>query len=248
MSPVAMRRRDDPRARSDQIAAHLRALIMSGDLPAGTQLPSTLQLVEEHRVANTTVQRALTQLKAEGFIVSQVGKGVFVRDKQPFVVRVDTYTAPAPGGFSYRILRVNETAQVPTDVADGLGMAKGSTAVLRHRLNLHDGEPVALSWSYYPATIAAGSPLASRAKISGGAPQALNDLGYPQRRFVDRVSARPPTTEELLGLELPDGVAVIRRLRIIYSDHDVPVEASVLINGAHLYELEYRETVSPHTD
>lgn len=214
---------------------------MSGDLAPGTQLPSTLQLVEEHHVANTTVQRALTQLKAEGFVISQVGRGVFVRDKQPFVVRVGAYTAPTPGGFSFKILGVDEGAPVPADVANGLGIATGNTAVLRHRLNLHDGEPVALSWSYYPAAIAVGSPLASRAKISGGAPRVLEDLGYPQRRFVDRVSARPPTTEELLGLELPDGVSVIRRLRVIYSDRDVPVEASVLINGAHLYELEYHE-------
>jgi GntR family transcriptional regulator len=33
---------------------------------------------------------------------------------------------------------------------------------------------------------------------------------------------------------------VIRQLRVIYSDGDRPVEASVLVKGAHLYELLYR--------
>ena len=240
---VVMRRRKDPRGRADQIAADLRARIMAGELTPGTRLPSTLRLTEEHHVANTTVQRALARLKAEGFIDSEIGKGVFVRNRQPFVVHVATYTAPVPGGFSFTMLEVNEAAPVPADIAAELGTARDGTAVLRHRLNLYDGEPVALSWSYYPTDIAAGSPLGTRAKIPGGAPRALADLGYPQRRFVDRVSARPPTTEELLGLELPDGVPVLRRLRIIYSDTDRPVEVSILINGAHLYELEYRETL-----
>jgi len=37
---------------------------------------------------------------------------------------------------------------------------------------------------------------------------------------------------------------VIRQLRVVYSDDERPVEASVLIKGAHLYELLYRQTVA----
>ncbi|EHK88712.1 GntR family transcriptional regulator [Saccharomonospora azurea SZMC 14600] len=38
---------------------------------------------------------------------------------------------------------------------------------------------------------------------------------------------------------------MIRQLRVIYSDNERPVEASVLIKGGHLYELLYRQTVEP---
>jgi GntR family transcriptional regulator len=223
-------------------------MIMSGDLAPGEQLPPVLQLVKDYHVANTTVQRALLQLKTEGFLESQRGRGVYVRDKQPFVVRVAAYTAPTAGAFSFKLLTINETSPVPADVAAGLMIAKDDTAVLRYRLNLYDGDPVALSWSYYPTRIAAGSALAGRAKIRGGAPRALTDLGYPQRRFIDRVSARPPTTEELLNLQLPAGMPVLRRLRVVYSDNDMPVEVSVLVNGAHLYELEYHEIILEPSD
>lgn len=96
--------------------------------------------------------------------------------------------------------------------------------------------------------IAAGSPLAGRAKILGGAPQVLAELGYPQLEFVDRLSARSPTTEELEGLDLPDDVPVIRQLRVIYSGNQNPVEVSIQIKGAHLYELEYREIITPSLD
>lgn len=80
----------------------------------------------------------------------------------------------------------------------------------------------------------------------GGAPQVLAELGYPQAYFVDRVSARPPTTEELETLDLPDDVPVIRQLRTVYTEAGRrPVEAGIQVKGAHLYELEYRETIEP---
>lgn len=234
-------RAHDHRSRHQQIAAELRDLIMRGDLSPGAQLPSTAQLVERYGAANATIQHALKALKDEGFLDSRVGKGVYVRDRQPFVVDAAAYLAP--GRFRYR-LRTVETVVPPTDIADGLGLAAGAMAVLRSRILLHDDEPVELSASYYPVEIAADSSLAKPAKIRGGAPAALADLGFPQRTFVDRISARQPTVEEVEALALPAGTPVIRQLRVVYSDDERPVEASVLIKGAHLYELLYRQTVA----
>ena len=134
-----------------------------------------------------------------------------------------------------------DTVTPPADIAQGLQLPPGADAISRSRILIHDEQPVELSASYYPADIAADSSLAKHAKIRGGAPQALSDLGFPQRSFVDRISARPPTVEEAETLDLPEGTPVIRQLRVIYSDNQRPVEASVLIKGAHLYELLYRQ-------
>jgi GntR family transcriptional regulator len=235
-------RRSDGRPRHQQIAADIRARIMSGELARGTQLPSTSNLVEQYAAANATIQRALAALKGEGFLDSHVGKGVYVRDRQPHVVEVAAYVAPSPRGYGYQLLDVGE-ARPPADVAQALALAAGDLAVLRHRLLLHDGVPVELSWSYYPVEVARGSDLARRSKIPGGAPKVLADLGYPQREFLDRLSARLPTTEELEILELPDDVPVIRQLRVISSTDAKPVEASILVKGAHLYELLYRQPI-----
>lgn len=220
---------------------------MRGDLSPGTQLPSTAQLVAQYGAANATIQHALKVLKDEGFLDSHVGKGVYVRDRKPFVVDAATYIAPAPGRFRYELLAV-AAAVPPTDVADGLRLAPGATAVVRNRILFHDDQPVELSASYYPADIAVGSSLGKPAKIRGGAPQVLTELGFPQRAFVDRISARPPTMTEAEALDLPDGTPVIRQLRVVYSDGERPVEASVLIKGAHLYELLYRQTVETESD
>lgn len=145
---------------------------------------------------------------------------------------------PLGRGYSYELLQVQEMSP-PGDVAAAFGFSGDDLVVMRHRLLLHDDAPVELSWSYYPMSIAAGSPLADRRRMRGGAPQALADLGFPQSRFVDRISVRQPTESEVQALDLPMDVPVFRQFRVIYSDGDRPVEVSVLIKGGHLYELSY---------
>ncbi|MEV0155342.1 GntR family transcriptional regulator [Micromonospora sp. NPDC050686] len=228
----------DVRPRHEQIAADLRARIMSGELPAGTQLPSIPTLVTRYAAATATVQRALAALKAEGAVRSEMGKGVYVRDREPIVMEATAYLAPRPGGISYRLLAVKEVVP-PAEVARLLALGDGGRAVLRQRLMLHDGEPAELSWSYYPASIARSTELADRRKISGGAGRALADLGFAQHAVVDRVSARMPTTEEVEALALPPYVPVLRQLRVIYAEAEQPVEVSVLVKGSHLHELRY---------
>ena len=236
-----MPRPSDTRPLHQQVAAALRALIMSGDLAAGDQLPSTSRLVAQYGAANPTIQKAASALKDEGFLRSRPGAGVYVRDRRPFVVSAANYLGPMPRGYSYQLLDVTE-ARPTADAAKMLGLGDGEVAVMRHRLLLHDGEPVELSWSYYPVALAAGTPLARRLRIRGGAPRVLADIGWPQERFIDRISARQPTTAELEALDLPADVPVIRQLRTIYSG-DRPVEASVLVKGAHLYELSYEQAI-----
>jgi GntR family transcriptional regulator len=183
-------------------------------------------------------------LKDEGFLDSRVGKGVYVRERHPFVIDATAYIAPALDRFRYQLLTV-DTSKPPADIVDGLRLTLGAMTVVRRRILFHRDQPVELSTSYYPVEIAGDSRLAKLARIRGGAPQALSDLGFPQRSFVDRISARPPTMEEVETLDLPDGTPVIRQLRVVYSDNERPVEASVLIKGAHLYELLYHQTVGP---
>jgi GntR family transcriptional regulator len=225
-----------------QVAADLRARIMAGELAPGAQLPSTPQLEALYKTSNPTVQSAVRLLKEEGFLSSHRGKGVYVRDKQPFTVDVSPYIQPSPGGYSYDLLEVAEVVPVG-DIAQGLGLSEGERAVLRKRILRLDGEPLELDWSYYPLHIVAGSPLTQRRKVQGGAPRVLAELGFPQREMVDTVSVRMPTTEEVEALDLPD-VPVMRQFRVIYSDDQRAVEVSELIKGAHLYQLRYRQEVS----
>ncbi|MGH3809216.1 MAG: GntR family transcriptional regulator [Pseudonocardiaceae bacterium] len=54
-APTVMASTRDGRPRHQQIAAELRAQIMSGELAPGAQLPSTQHLVRQYAAANATI-------------------------------------------------------------------------------------------------------------------------------------------------------------------------------------------------
>ncbi|MFF8318579.1 UTRA domain-containing protein [Streptomyces bobili] len=142
----------------------------------------------------------------------------------------------------------------PADVAGLLGITEGDPVVVRRQLVLLDNRPNELADTYYPTAIARGTGLARTAKIPGGAvtllamnrrrikggtPALLTELGHPPRRSVDRVSARIPTQEQYQALHLTSNMPVLRTLRVLHSDRDVPVEVTVMVKAGHLYELQY---------
>lgn len=61
-----------------QIVRQIRALILTGELPAGEGLPSIRALAREQRVSVITVHRAYEMLIQEGLIHARRGKGFFV--------------------------------------------------------------------------------------------------------------------------------------------------------------------------
>ncbi|WP_406467069.1 GntR family transcriptional regulator [Streptomyces sp. NBC_01594] len=63
-----------------QLADDLRKQMREGSLAVGSEIPSTSQLMSQYEVSNTVVKRALDLLKAEGLLIGQQGKGVFVRE------------------------------------------------------------------------------------------------------------------------------------------------------------------------
>jgi GntR family transcriptional regulator len=65
----------------EQIIAQIKALIISGQLEEGYQLPSMRLLAKELRISVITTKRAFEELEREGFIVAITGKGSFVAGK-----------------------------------------------------------------------------------------------------------------------------------------------------------------------
>ena len=61
-----------------QIHRQIRELILSGDLPTGTRLPSERELATMLRVNRTTVSTAYQELFADGLVEGQVGRGTVV--------------------------------------------------------------------------------------------------------------------------------------------------------------------------
>ncbi|WP_393058614.1 GntR family transcriptional regulator [Streptomyces sp. LN549] len=248
----------DRRSLHERIAADLRDQIMGGDLAPGASLPSTVQLKNRFNASNATVQKALQLLKEEQLVIGKAGASVTVREHRQRTVRPASYMAPAGSGEPYRWLtetakegsRAHSTlldvveCEPPADVAEALRLPKSGLALLRRQLLMVDDEPVELVTSYYPLEIARGTAIAEGRKIPGGTPTLLADLGYPPRLSVDRVSARVPTQDQYQALRLPGGLPVLRTLRVVYSEAERPIEATVMVKAGHLYELQYEFTAA----
>ncbi|MFJ7587152.1 GntR family transcriptional regulator [Streptomyces sp. NPDC097617] len=68
-----------PRAPYMRVLDALVADIESGALPPGSRLPSEAELCEAHGVARMTARRAVQVLRERGLVVTEWGKGSFVR-------------------------------------------------------------------------------------------------------------------------------------------------------------------------
>ncbi|WP_070887037.1 PLP-dependent aminotransferase family protein [Pseudomonas sp. D2-3] len=83
-----------------QLYGALRERILDGRLPGGTRLPASRQLAERLNISRNTVNRALDQLYAEGYVQGRVGDGTYVADiaavAQPAVVEAPGVVANAP--------------------------------------------------------------------------------------------------------------------------------------------------------
>jgi len=62
----------------EQICTQLKAQIVSGALTTGEALPSIRALAKDLKISVITTKRAYDELEAEGWIVTQAGKGSFV--------------------------------------------------------------------------------------------------------------------------------------------------------------------------
>ena len=90
----------DPRRPNVQIAASIRAAILNGELAPGAQLPSGEELAKLFGVSRMTITAAVRTLREEGFVRSQSGSGVYVRDRATLPIADDS-DQPLAGAASF---------------------------------------------------------------------------------------------------------------------------------------------------
>lgn len=140
---------------------------------------------------------------------------------------------------THQLREVNEI-QPPQEVSQALNLASEEAAVVRRRLILLDGRPTELADSYYPASIARGTPLAEMRKIPGGAVTMLAELGYEPREVEEGVRARPSTDQEQQLLDIQPGEWVLVLSRVLRTDNSTPIEVTVMTMIADDRELRYK--------
>jgi GntR family transcriptional regulator len=136
-------------------------------------------------------------------------------------------------------------ARIPAteEVAQRLGTDEAAIVVVRRRLFVVNGEPIARCDSYYPAEIADGTALAEPENIEGGAYGLIEDpegpIGRRLRRSIDDLECRMPTPGEVEELQLGPGVPVVRVLRTVFDSEKVAVEVQETIAAADKHRFRY---------
>ena len=95
------------------VADRLRERIAAGEFPPGSQLPTGRELADEYKVAPNTVLAAIRQLRDEGVVYSQQGRGSFVKEGAPEALR-----ASASPEFQMLAAKLDEVMTVVEDLTD----------------------------------------------------------------------------------------------------------------------------------
>lgn len=247
-----MTKTGDDRVTARSIADEIRAQIRDGDLAPGEALPTTRELSERFGVTSKTVSSGIDLLKLEGLVVGERGGRRRVRADRPITWNLtkfergkrrdstamdDWSTAIKEAGREPAQLVMVSVGPSTPDVAAWLRLSPGAEVVRRERTRTVDGRPFQLSTSYFPGTIAIGTPLMEERDVAlpGGI---LHAIGHPQRHVRDEIRVRMPTPEESTSLDLPPGTPVAEHVRIGFGD-DGPVRAMVTIAPGDRHVLVY---------
>jgi GntR family transcriptional regulator len=230
-----------------QIAEDLRRQIEDGELAAGAQLPTELELREKYNASRNTVRDAIKLLITRGLVETRPGQGTFVMQKiVPFI----TTLTGEPGGGSDGDIYQNEVKatlrtpdvsvprveiqQAGSSLAEELRSGEGSTVVSRHQERHIDGTPWALQTSFYPLSLVqrGATRLIEARDIQQGSVEYLwESIGIKQVGYRDIVKVRPPDATEARFFGLPDDgrVAVIETRRTAFDESGAPFRLTVSV-------------------
>lgn len=238
------------------IAADLRKDISTGQLKPGDKLPSLNRLSDRYEVSPATVQRAMDVLKRDRLIVSEPGRGSFVRT-EPLVrrdgsrrhLRVQRPSGTRPFDAEAQregqqgkqeILHI-QRVMPPADVAFRLRVDEAEEVLLCRYLLRADDAPVAIVNSYYRLELVRGTLLetAAHAGISIDV-YLMDELGLSLDHFTEELQACLAGDVERTLLALgPDEPVVIRILRTLYDADGASVQVSDQCLAGDKYVLLY---------
>lgn len=242
------------RSKFRQVADSIRDAIGREDYPRGSALPREDLLADELGVSRATVNDAIRVLVAEGLVRIHRGVGMFVTDLPPILRNAQARYAAAHreqgrGAFDVEVRSLGREPKIeqniervtpPAQVAEILGVsADGPSTVVRARRMSAGDTPVQLADSYIPVSIAEGTALEQADSGPGGIISRFADLGHAQVRISERISVRPPTSEEAKFLGMTEDQRVYEIMHTGWTAEGRAVEVCVHVMPTHLWTLEY---------
>lgn len=212
-----------------QLKQWLSTRIVSGELPPGMQLPGDYALSERLGVSRGVVRQALSELRHEGLIERERGRGTFVSRPKTAQGLIESMRGFAEDAalrgqrIDSTVLRLMESPSGDV-VAAKLELELGEPVVELERLRRLDGDPWVLTVTYLPAALV---PDLVRRDFGGGTSLYAvlrDDYGLVARSATRRVEATVTDAREahLLRTRVGEPLLVLRS--ISYTADGRPLE------------------------
>ncbi len=239
-----------------QIADELRDQIATGGLAEGERLPSENALAARYETTRTTVRKALALLRSEGHLVSEQGRGVFVRPRPEVHLVGDGISVRREAKDRHHELQRGsccsgarsssgdpERGSAPSRCGDGRSPEGerrnppcGPAPALRGRRASN-----ATGRRLLPGLACRGD----RAREGGPNPRWFarrargSRVGEAADSVHGGVELRMPTPVEAESLMVPSGVPVARVIRTAYDFNEEPVEVLVSVVPGDRHRFVY---------
>lgn len=227
-----------------QLATMLRQKIQNEGYQQGDPFTTERDLMERYGLSCTTVRRALQTLVQEGYLFRKPGKGTFVRRpkfEEPLGLLSSFFEEMHARGMtpSSKVL-VAEKCEADRDVAEKLQIQQGDWVYRIKKLQLANGEVIALFDSYWIQYI--GERLAKQELAETGIFLIVEEqLGVQLGEAEATVEARNASAEEARLLGIPRGAAILIMEHVIYSMDGRPIDFSRHVYRSDKYKYRIRQ-------
>ena len=222
-----------------QLLGILRGRIESGEIGVGDRLPSEADLVSDFGVSRTTARRALDELRREGLVRREPGRGTFLASPRlrsntaylhSFTEEIERW-GYTPGA---RLIS-REEGEANEEVASRLEIEEGDEVLVVRRLRLADERPIFVCDSYlpvgrFPALKDADYGTVSLSKLFE------EKTGRGLQNSRQWIGAATATSDVAALLEIPAGIPVLHVRRITFVAGGSPVE----LVEAHFHPERYQ--------
>lgn len=228
-----------------QLQKVIQEWLSSGKLTADEALPSERDLARQLGISRVTVRKAIAGLVEKGVLVQRWGSGTFIAPAtrvEQALSRLSSFTDDmltrglAPGA---RILERSAGPSSPTE-SMALGLSPGDAVTRLKRLRLAGGTPMAIERAVVPARYLPDPQLVDRSLYA-----ALNALGFPPRRALQRLHAVLLTTEQATLLDVAAGSPALYIERRSFLENGEPVEFTASYYRGDAYDFVAELSVGP---
>ena len=253
---MSQEQREERQPPSKAIAETIRTQIESGELPPGAKLPSERDLASTYGTARNTAREAVRILSDAGLVITDHGRGSFVRPSTPLIRLGNDRYSPrhretglspflmesAKQGMTgrFEVLSIDRV-QPPAEVAERLGVSAEDESVLRRENVFYaDDDPVHRVTTYIPWSIAEGTGLLEeKVPHQFGIHGVLEERQHVMTRIREEVSTRMPRPGESRLLHLRPGVPVLDVWHTSIDQDGEPYELTRFVMRGDLTGLLY---------